>query len=61
MCCGFAHSPGHLGSRQAVLRRGEAVRQGLARHLLSGEISLDFRASTTVLPPPPHTTTTRPR
>lgn len=45
MCGGFAHSSGHLGSRQAVLRRGDAVCQGLARHLLlfflplSGEIN----------------------
>lgn len=35
MCGGFTHSSGHLGSRQAVLRRGDAVRQRLTRHLLS--------------------------
>lgn len=51
MCGGFTHSSGHLGSRQAVLRRGDAVRQRLTRHLLSVELSLDYRASNVVLPP----------
>lgn len=51
MCGGFTHSSGHLGSRQAVLRRGDAVRQRLTRHLLSVGLSLDYQASNTVLPP----------
>lgn len=55
MCGGFTHCPGHLGSRQAVLRRGDAVRQRLTRHLLSEEINLDFQASNMVLPPHTYT------
>lgn len=51
MCGGFTHSSGHLGSRQAVLRSGDAIRQRLTRHLLSGEINLDFQASNVVLTP----------
>jgi len=31
----FTHSSRHLGSREAVLRRGDAVRQCLTRHLSS--------------------------
>lgn len=62
MCGGFTHCPGHLGSRQAVLRRGDAVRQRLTRHLLSEEINLDFQASNMVLPPHTHThSPTRPQ
>lgn len=49
MCGGFTHSSGHLGSRQAVLRRGDAVRQRLTRHLLSVEPNLDYQASNMVL------------
>lgn len=59
MCGGFTHSSGHLGSRQAVLRRGDAVRQRLTRHLLSGEINLDFQASNVVVTSRPPPTTTR--
>ncbi len=51
MCGGFTHSSGHFGSRQAVLRRGDAVRQRLTRHLLSVESNLDYQASNMVLPP----------
>ena len=35
VCGGLAHSSGHLRPRQGVLRRGDAVRQRLTRHLLS--------------------------
>ena len=34
---GLAHGPGHLGARQAVLRRGDAVCQRLTRHLPTEE------------------------
>lgn len=46
---GFAHRSAHLGSRQAVLSRGDAVRQRLPRHLLSAESNQ--QASNMVLPP----------
>lgn len=46
---GFAHRSAHLGSRQAVLSRGDAVRQRLSRHLLSAESNQ--QASNMVLPP----------
>lgn len=46
---GFAHRSAHLGSRQAVLSRGDAVRQRLPRHLLSAEYNQ--QASNMVLPP----------
>lgn len=60
MCGGFTHSSGHIGSCQAVLCRGDAVRQRLTRHLLSAELNLDYQASNMVLPP--HTETNhRPR
>lgn len=47
---GFAHRSAHLGSRQAVLSRGDAVRQRLPRHLLSAEYNQ--QASNMVLPRP---------
>ena len=51
VCGGFTNCPGHIGARQAVLRRGDAVRQRLTRHLLSVELNLDYQASNMVLPP----------
>lgn len=58
VCGGFTHGSTHLGSRQGVLRRGDAVRERLTRHLPSAESNLDKRASDMVLqrtatPPPP--------
>lgn len=48
---GLAHRSGHLGSRQAVLRRGDPICQRLTRHLLSEGMSLDSQASNMVLSP----------
>lgn len=52
---GFAHRSAHIRPSQGVLRRGDAVRQRLPRHLLSAGSNLDCGASNMVLPP--HTAT----
>lgn len=42
MCSGFTHSSAHLRPSQCVLRRGDAVRQRLTRHLLSSQSSVQW-------------------
>lgn len=55
MCGGFTHNSGDVGSRQAVLRRGDAVRQRLTRHLLSLWIQAAATERVLMVLPPPHT------
>lgn len=53
---GLAHRPGHLGARQTVLCRGDAVRQRLTRHLPSEKDRAQLsgvRDGPTPPPPPP--------
>lgn len=55
MCGGLTHRSGHLGSRQGVLRRGDAVRQRLTRHLLSLSERDEPRLSVVQYGPTPQT------